>query len=84
MADMITANPLNLKSDLWIVNAYLAVTCHYLSEKSRPPTVMLAVFKFASTHTAKHIKEARNVLLESWGIRDKTPNRPRFQHDSVC
>jgi len=33
---------------------------------------MLVVFKFSPTHRAKHIKEAKNVLLESWGIRDKT------------
>lgn len=31
----------------------------------------LLLLKFPETHTAEHIKEAKTVLLESWGTKDK-------------
>lgn len=44
-------------------------------------SVLLGVLKFPETHTAEHIKEAKIVLLESWGIRDKVNC---LKHDTVC
>ncbi len=87
MADMITANPLNIKSECENLTHCECLSCSNLPLLERKVKVAhryAGSFKFALTHTAKHIKEARNVLLESWGIRDKTQNRPRIQHDSVC
>nr|XP_055045539.1 uncharacterized protein LOC129431635 [Misgurnus anguillicaudatus] len=68
-----SANTVNLTSDMWTsinTEAYLAVTYHYINEE-KLCSVVLGVLKFPETHTAEHIKEAKSILLESWGIRDK-------------
>jgi len=53
------------------MDAFLAVTCHFINADFKLSTVLLGVTKFPQTHTAEHIKEAKNVLLGEWGLKDK-------------
>ncbi|KAJ8332878.1 hypothetical protein SKAU_G00417740 [Synaphobranchus kaupii] len=50
------------------MDSYLGVTCHYITKETKLATVLLGVTRFPQSHTAVNIKEAQNVLMESWGI----------------
>uniref|UniRef100_A0A3B4B218 C2H2-type domain-containing protein n=1 Tax=Periophthalmus magnuspinnatus TaxID=409849 RepID=A0A3B4B218_9GOBI len=53
------------------MDAYLGVTCHYLSDNFELSTILLGVQYFPVTHTAAHITEAGSTMMAEWGIADK-------------
>ncbi|XP_037637100.1 zinc finger BED domain-containing protein 4-like [Sebastes umbrosus] len=64
----------SLISDMWTsinVDAYLAVTCHFVDENTRLRSVMLGVLKFPLTHTAENLACVKASLMEEWGITNK-------------
>ncbi|KAK7882297.1 hypothetical protein WMY93_028471 [Mugilogobius chulae] len=59
--DLKKASAVSLTADMWTsrnMDAYLGVTCHYLSDDLDLSTVLLGVQYFPMTHTAAHIAEA--------------------------
>ncbi|XP_054635140.1 zinc finger BED domain-containing protein 4-like isoform X1 [Dunckerocampus dactyliophorus] len=74
MALVSKASAVSLTADMWTsihMDAYLAVTCHFITEEVQLSTVVLGVQKFPQTHTAAHLAEAKDVLMEEWGIKWK-------------
>ncbi|KAJ8375110.1 hypothetical protein SKAU_G00056900 [Synaphobranchus kaupii] len=60
----------SLTYDMWTsinMDAYLAVTCHYIDEHDKLGTVLLGVEKFSNSHTS----QVKTNLMEEWGITDK-------------
>lgn len=55
-----------LPADMWTsinIDAYLAVTCHFITEEVQLSTILLGVKKFPQSHTAAHIAEAKDTLM---------------------
>lgn len=64
----------SLTADMWTsinMDAYLAVTCHYVDDSAKLATVLLGVLPFPVTHTALHITAAMRSLMEEWGTEGK-------------
>ncbi|KAM3623100.1 uncharacterized protein V6R79_007000 [Siganus canaliculatus] len=68
------ASAVSLTADMWTsmnMDAYLAVTGHFITEEMELSTVVLGVQKFPQAHTAAHLAEAKDLLMEEWGIKGK-------------
>lgn len=53
------AKAVSLTSDTWTsinMDAYLAVTCHFIDENNKLSTTVPGVIHFPETHTAEHLK----------------------------
>nr|XP_033482545.1 zinc finger BED domain-containing protein 1-like [Epinephelus lanceolatus] len=64
----------SLTADMWTsinMDAYLAVTSHYVDDSVKLATVLLGVLPFPETHTAANITAATRSLMEEWGIEGK-------------
>ncbi|XP_056442541.1 E3 SUMO-protein ligase ZBED1-like isoform X2 [Gadus chalcogrammus] len=73
-AAMQKVQAVSLTSDMWTsinMEAYLAVTCHYVDDTSKLATVLLGVRPFPETHTAVNISAAMRSLMEEWDIESK-------------
>lgn len=69
------ATAVSLTADMWTsinMDAYLAVTCHFIGEDHVLNTVLLGVQHFPESHTAANLAAAKAALMEEWGIRHKT------------
>jgi len=53
------------------MDAYLAVTCHFVDENTKLNSVLLGVLKFPHSHTAENLARVKASLMEDWGITDK-------------
>lgn len=63
-----------LMSDMWTsinIDAYLAVTCHFIDVKDQLCTTSLGVQHFPKAHTAENLAAGHVQPIEEWGIRDK-------------
>ena len=61
----------SLTSDMWTsinMDAYLAVTCHFVDENTRLNSALLGVLQFPQAHTAENIAAVKASLMEDWGI----------------
>ena len=73
-AAMQKVQAVSLTSDMWTsinMEAYLAVTCHYVDDTSKLATVLLGVLPFPETHMAVNISAAMRSLMEEWDIESK-------------
>ena len=73
-AVMQSVEAVSLTSDMWTsinMEAYLAVTCHYVYDPAKLATVLLGVLPFPKSHTADNISAAKRSLMEEWGIEGK-------------
>ncbi|XP_032428162.1 zinc finger BED domain-containing protein 1-like [Xiphophorus hellerii] len=64
----------SLTSDMWTsinMDAYLAVTCHFVEENGKLSSVLLGVQAFPQSHTAENIACVKASLMEEWGISGK-------------
>ncbi|KAK1890214.1 Zinc finger BED domain containing protein 1 [Dissostichus eleginoides] len=64
----------SLTADMWTsinMDAYLAVTCHYVDDSAKLATVLLGVLPFPETHTAVNITAAMRSLMEEKGTEGK-------------
>ncbi|KAJ4932479.1 hypothetical protein JOQ06_010900 [Pogonophryne albipinna] len=64
----------SLTADMWAsinMDAYLAVTCHYVDDSAKLATVLLGVLPFPEAHTAVNITAAMRSLMEEWGTEGK-------------
>ncbi|XP_075999197.1 E3 SUMO-protein ligase ZBED1-like [Genypterus blacodes] len=64
----------SLTSDMWTsinMEAYLAVTCHFIDGEDQLGTILLGVEHFPSAHTADNLALAHTRFMEEWGIQDK-------------
>ena len=52
------------------MDAYLVVTCHFISDGVLN-TTLLRVQHFPKSHTAQNLAEAKGAIMEEWGIRNK-------------
>ena len=74
VAEVSKASTVCLTADMWTsinMDAYLAVTGHFITEEVQLKTVLLGVKQFPLSHTAAHIAEAKATLMAEWGIRPK-------------
>ncbi|XP_033990656.1 zinc finger BED domain-containing protein 4-like [Trematomus bernacchii] len=74
IADMQKVVAVSLTSDMWTsinMDAYLAVTCHFVDDNTRLNSVLLGVQQFPQTHTAENLARVKTSLMEEWGITDK-------------
>lgn len=65
------------------MDAYLGVTCHYLSDSLDLTTVLLGVQYFPLTHTAANFADAIANLMTEWGITEKVCGMVTDGYDSV-
>ncbi|KAL2081038.1 hypothetical protein ACEWY4_022891 [Coilia grayii] len=73
-AAMQSVEAVGLTSDMWTsinMEAYLAVTCHYVDDSAKLATVLLGVVPFPISHTADNISAAKKLLMQEWGIEGK-------------
>ena len=73
-AVMQSVEAVSLTADMWTsitMDAYLAVTCHYVDDSAKLATVLLGVLPFPVSHTADNISAAKRSLIEEWGIEGK-------------
>ncbi|KAK0134299.1 Zinc finger BED domain-containing protein 4 [Merluccius polli] len=64
----------SLTSDMWTsmnMDAYLGVTCHFISDGAVLNTTLLGVQHFPKCHTALNLAEAMGAIMEEWGIKHK-------------
>nr|XP_055070155.1 E3 SUMO-protein ligase ZBED1-like [Misgurnus anguillicaudatus] len=64
----------SLTSDMWTslhMDAYLAVTCHFINEEDKLCTTLLDVQHFPKCHTAENLATGHMKIMEEWGIKDK-------------
>lgn len=64
----------SLTADMWTsiaMDAYLAVTCHYVDDSAKLATVLLGVLPFPEAHTAVNITTATKSLMMERGIEGK-------------
>ena len=67
------ANKVSICADIWskkgLTSSYLGVTCHFFSRRDhRRHCVTLAVRRMHSPHTADHVRELVDAILEEWDI----------------
>ncbi|CAM4530187.1 unnamed protein product [Leuciscus chuanchicus] len=65
---------ISLTSDMWTslnMDAYLAVTCHFIDDNDKLCTILLGVEHFPNSHTAENLAAGHIKLMEEWGIKDK-------------
>ncbi|KAL2087200.1 hypothetical protein ACEWY4_018259 [Coilia grayii] len=73
-ACVLKANAVSLTADMLTsinMDAYLAVTCHFLNDSNELKTIVLGVQHFPQAHTAAHLAAAKAAIIEEWGIRHK-------------
>ncbi|XP_058485902.1 E3 SUMO-protein ligase ZBED1-like [Solea solea] len=64
----------SLTSDMWTstnMDAYLAVTCHFVQDNMKLATLLLGVLPFPQDHTAENIAAAQKSLMVEWGLEGK-------------
>lgn len=64
----------SLTADMWTsinMDAYLAVTCHYIKNNNHLATLLLGAKPFSKTHTAVHIAAEIATLMAEWGLSNK-------------
>nr|XP_046250116.1 zinc finger BED domain-containing protein 4-like isoform X1 [Scatophagus argus] len=73
--DLQSAIAVTLTADMWTsinMEAYLAVTCHYVDQDSHElHTSVLGVQHFSQKHTADNLAMVKRSLMEEWGIASK-------------
>ncbi|KAI3357771.1 hypothetical protein L3Q82_015529, partial [Scortum barcoo] len=73
--DLQSAIAVTLTADMWTsinMEAYLAVTCHYVDQDSHElHTSVLGVQHFPQKHTADNLAMVKRSLMEEWGIASK-------------
>jgi len=65
---------ISLTSDMWTsinVDAYIAITCHYIDDSYRLNTVLLDVEKFPNRHSAENMALVKTNVMMEWTIKDK-------------
>ncbi len=73
VAQVSKVSTVSLTADMWTslnMDAFLAVTCHFITEEVQLSTILLGVKKIPRSHTAAHIAEAKDTLMAEWGIRE--------------
>ena len=64
----------SLTADMWTslnMDAYLAVTCHFIDESTCLKSTVLGVLKFPLAHTAENLATVMSSLMDEWAIRSK-------------
>ncbi|KAJ7997536.1 hypothetical protein DPEC_G00230030 [Dallia pectoralis] len=64
----------SLTSDMWTplnMDAFLAVTCHFIDDNDKLCTILLGVEHFPKSHTAENLATGHIKIMEEWCIKDK-------------
>ncbi|XP_053708914.1 uncharacterized protein LOC128765169 [Synchiropus splendidus] len=67
------AKACSLTADMWTsmdMEAYLGVTCHFITEEDTLNTILLGVEHFPQSHTAENLAQAKTKIMAEWGIKD--------------
>lgn len=69
-----TVKAVSLTSDMWTslhMDAYLAITCHFVDDSDKLQSILLSVGKFPERHTAANIAALKTAVMEEWDIKSK-------------
>lgn len=64
----------SITADMWTsvnMEAYLALTCHYINENLQLCTSVLGMQYFPQNHTADNLAQATRGIMEDWAITNK-------------
>ncbi|KAM9318799.1 E3 SUMO-protein ligase ZBED1-like isoform 1-T7 [Pholidichthys leucotaenia] len=64
----------SITADMWTfvnMEAYLALTCHYINENLQLCTSVLGVQYFPQSHTADNLAQVKRGMMEDWAITNK-------------
>ncbi|XP_040924228.2 E3 SUMO-protein ligase ZBED1-like isoform X1 [Betta splendens] len=64
----------SITADMWTsvnMEAYLALTCHYINENLQLCTSVLGVKYFPQSHTADNLAQVKRGMMEDWAITNK-------------
>ncbi|CAI5637704.1 zinc finger BED domain-containing protein 1 isoform X1 [Oreochromis niloticus] len=64
----------SITADLWTslnMEAYLALTCHYINENMQLCTSVLGVKHFPQSHTADNLAQFKKGMMDDWAITNK-------------
>ncbi|XP_030584252.1 zinc finger BED domain-containing protein 1-like [Archocentrus centrarchus] len=73
-AELLITDSVSLTADMWTsinIDAYLAVTCHFVGADEQLSTTLLGVHPFPRSHTAENIAAVVQELMVEWGIGGK-------------
>ncbi|XP_076853561.1 E3 SUMO-protein ligase ZBED1-like [Brachyhypopomus gauderio] len=73
-AEVLKVPAVSLTADMWTslnMDAYLAVTCHFIDDNTCLKSTLLGVVKFPQAHTAENLACVKSSLMEEWGIKSK-------------
>ena len=69
-----TVKAVSLTSDMWTslhMDAYLAITCHFVDDSDKLQSILLSVGNFPERHTAANIAALKTAVMEEWDIKSK-------------
>ena len=64
----------SITADMWTsvnMEAYLALTCHYINENMQLCTSVLGVQHFRQSHTADNLAQGKRGMMNDWAITNK-------------
>nr|XP_054594486.1 zinc finger BED domain-containing protein 4-like [Nothobranchius furzeri] len=64
----------SITADMWTslnMEAYLALTCHYISDNMQLCTSVLGVKHFPQSHTADNLAQVKRGMMDDWAIKNK-------------
>ncbi|XP_070399388.1 zinc finger BED domain-containing protein 4-like [Nothobranchius furzeri] len=75
----------SITADMWTslnMEAYLALTCHYINDNMQLCTSVLGVKHFPQSHTADNLAQVKRGMVDDWAITNKIPELPSIRHKS--
>uniref|UniRef100_A0A1A8JPC8 DUF659 domain-containing protein n=1 Tax=Nothobranchius kuhntae TaxID=321403 RepID=A0A1A8JPC8_NOTKU len=64
----------SITADMWTslnMEAYLALTCHYINDNMQLCTSVLGVKHFPQSHTADNLAQVKRGMMDDWAITNK-------------
>lgn len=86
-ATMVRVEAASLTADMWTainMDAFIAVTCHFVEDPVKLTTTLLGVVSFPKANTAANIRAATKSLIGEWGLEGKVTSIVTDALEPIC